>query len=108
MAIGTHIRKRRLDLKLFQKDVAALFGVSEDIVAYWEKGRSKPSTRYLPVIIDFLGYTPFSIEAQNFGERIRLCRLTSGLTNAQMGKIMEVHGSTIISWESGEDRKSVV
>jgi DNA-binding XRE family transcriptional regulator len=41
--IGDRLMARRMDLGLYQKDVAALLGVTEDTVCYWENGRVKPS-----------------------------------------------------------------
>ena len=40
--IGDHIRKKRFDLKLLQKDAAKIIGVSEDTITGWENGRSQP------------------------------------------------------------------
>jgi DNA-binding XRE family transcriptional regulator len=40
--LGDHIRKRRLDLGLWQKDVAATLEVSESAVTGWEKNWFKP------------------------------------------------------------------
>jgi len=52
--IGDHIRAKRLDLGLLQKDVAKLIGVSEDCITFWENGRSKPQKRFYLLIIKFL------------------------------------------------------
>jgi transcriptional regulator with XRE-family HTH domain len=52
--LGEKIRKRRMDLGLFQKDVAKSVGVVVDTVTLWEKGRTKPSKRYLERIEQFL------------------------------------------------------
>lgn len=57
--IGDHIRRRRLGLKLFQRDVADQLGVGQTSVFNWEGNRSGPEIRYMPAIIDFLGYDPF-------------------------------------------------
>jgi hypothetical protein len=35
--IGDHIRKRRLDLKLLQKDISERLGVDETTIYLWEK-----------------------------------------------------------------------
>ncbi|MHB9037748.1 MAG: helix-turn-helix domain-containing protein [Armatimonadota bacterium] len=56
--MGDHIRKRRLDLGLLQKDVAKILGVTEASVFYWETHRASPRGRYIPRIIEFLGYLP--------------------------------------------------
>jgi DNA-binding transcriptional regulator YiaG len=56
--IGEHIRKRRMDLKMTQKELSKQFGVSEDTITYWEVGRSKPQKKFYSRIISFLKYTP--------------------------------------------------
>lgn len=57
--IGDKIRNRRIELNLFQKEVAQIMGVSEDCITYWENDRSIPQKRYSKKIIGFLGYNPF-------------------------------------------------
>ena len=56
--IGDHIRKRRLGLKMLQKDVAEQLGVDETSVFNWEANAAVPEIRYMPAIIRFLGYNP--------------------------------------------------
>jgi DNA-binding transcriptional regulator YiaG len=55
---GDHIKKRRLELRLRQKDVAALLEVNVWTVINWEHDRCSPSPRTRPRIIRFLGYDP--------------------------------------------------
>lgn len=57
--IGDLIRNRRIELNLFQKEVAEIIGVSEDCITYWENERSIPQKRHLSKITSFLGYNPF-------------------------------------------------
>ena len=52
--LGEKIRKYRMDLGWFQKDVAKFVGVATDTVTYWEKGRTKPSRDKLRKIKQFL------------------------------------------------------
>ena len=52
--IGERIRKHRMDLGLFQKDVAKFVGVATDTVTLWEKGKHEPSKIYLKRIGHFL------------------------------------------------------
>ena len=47
--MGKHIRKRRIDLGLMQKDVAKIIAVSECSIWNWTH-RWKPGKRYLPKI----------------------------------------------------------
>ena len=56
---GDKIRKRRLELKMLQKDVAQMIGVTEDSVTFWENNRAFPSIKHMPKIIDFFGLLPF-------------------------------------------------
>jgi len=54
VTIGDHLRKR-LDLGLFQKDVAVFIGVDICTVTNWEKNKGEPQLRFIPKITDFLG-----------------------------------------------------
>lgn len=57
-SLGDHLRKRRLDLRLLQREVGRLLGVDAGSVTNWEVGRTVPEFRWLPKIIRFLGYDP--------------------------------------------------
>ena len=52
--LGDHLRKKRLDLKLFQKDVSRIIGVTESTIWNWEHG-TEPEKRYMGRIKGFLG-----------------------------------------------------
>ena len=100
--IGDHIRKRRNDLGLLQKEVAKLFKVSEDTVTYWENDRAKPFIRYMPSIIQFLGYNPLNTENNTLGGRIEAYRIVHGLSFKKLAKLMRVDASTVASWEANK------
>ena len=51
---GDHLRKRRHERGLLQKDAAASMGVNTWTLGNWEKGYTKPALRFWPKIIDFL------------------------------------------------------
>lgn len=55
-ALGDHIRKRRLDFGLLQREVAQALGVTEATIKKWENSRSYPALRFVPRIVEFLGY----------------------------------------------------
>ena len=57
--LGEKIRKHRMDLGLFQKDVAKFVGVATDTVRLWEKDRTKPSRENLRRIRKFLKIKKF-------------------------------------------------
>ena len=52
--LGEEIRKHRMDLGLFQKDVARYVGVKTDTVILWQKDKTKPSKENLGRIKHFL------------------------------------------------------
>jgi DNA-binding XRE family transcriptional regulator len=54
--LGDHIRKRRLDLKLLQKEVAKKIGVDETSINNLENNRVKPSLALILKITEFIGY----------------------------------------------------
>ena len=71
--LGDRVLKRRLDLGLLQRDVAALLAVSKDTVTRWEKHATSPEVRHLPKIIEFLGYDPVP-PGETTGQRIKATR----------------------------------
>jgi DNA-binding transcriptional regulator YiaG len=104
--LGEHLRNKRIEMNLFQREVALLFGVSEDCVTYWENGRAQPFIKYYPAIISFLGFNPFLTTEPNtptsLGGRIKRYRCEHGLSHKKLGKLLGVHASTVGSWEKGE------
>ena len=53
-AIGDHMRKKRMDNRLMQSDIAHIIGVSEASIWNWENGRTKPSKKNLEIINEFV------------------------------------------------------
>ena len=100
--IGDHIKKRRLELGLFQKDLAERFGTSEDSILNWEKSERVPSFQFAPAIIAFLGYNPYPVDLTTFGGKLRHYRLTNGLSIRQFSKSIGVDNCTVGSWERNE------
>jgi transcriptional regulator with XRE-family HTH domain len=59
ITLGDHVRQRRLDLGMHQKNVAALVNATTSTVTNWEKGRTYPNLKFIPRVHEFLGYIPF-------------------------------------------------
>ncbi|TYO98443.1 hypothetical protein EDC39_10642 [Geothermobacter ehrlichii] len=57
LTLGEHLRRKRIELGLKQKDLAARLGGTASTVWSWEHGW-KIGKRYYPKVIDFLGYRP--------------------------------------------------
>jgi DNA-binding XRE family transcriptional regulator len=103
-SIGDHLRKKRMEMKLFQKEVAVICGVTEDSITNWEKNRSIPQIKFFPSIISFLGYIPFVVDLTTFSGKLIAYRKTNGLSQNQLGKLLGVDGATVCSWELGENQ----
>jgi transcriptional regulator with XRE-family HTH domain len=102
VTIGDHIRTRRLELGLLQKDVAVTIGVDTCTITNWEKNRSSPQLHLLPGVVRFLGYSPFIVnEGGELGERIRLYRKSLGITQKKLAKDLGIDPTTLARWEKG-------
>jgi transcriptional regulator with XRE-family HTH domain len=99
VTIGDHIRKKRLDLNLFQKDVAKLLGVKECTITNWEKNHSQPTIHYLHKIIQFLGYIPFEITGISSGEKIKFYRTIRGISQKNLAREISIDPGTLSRWE---------
>lgn len=100
--IGEHIRKRRLDLGLLQIEVAKMIGVTESTVWNWEHG-TEPELRYMPRIIEFLGYVPFECPDDPI-EKLRYFKKVKGMTYERLGELMGRDPEQITDWISGRVR----
>ncbi|MFQ6066794.1 MAG: helix-turn-helix domain-containing protein [bacterium] len=100
--LGDHLRKRRLDLKLHQKEVAKRIGVDETSIYLWESNRVKPSLSSIPKIIEFLGYIPFEMTSNSLAEQILTYRRLHGLTQKKLSHLLGIDPTTIGHWERGE------
>ena len=80
VTLGDHLRKRRLDLNLLQRDVAVLLDVDTTTITNWENGRCGPTLRLIPRIVDFLGTEPPSGGPLTLGNRIKQNRKLMGIS----------------------------
>ena len=105
--LGDHIRKRRLDVKLLQKDVAVLLGVDTTTINNWEKNRCQPKLYLIPKIVQFLGYTPFPKTGEPMlTEAIKAYRLMRGLSQKKLAKLLRIDPTTLARWEKGKTTPS--
>ncbi len=106
MTLGDHLRKRRLDLGLLQKDVARQLGANVNTVTNWEVGRSAPALRYIPGIIRFLSYVPFDTtgDSSPLFRRLEHYRRVRGLSQKRLAGMLGVDPSTLAWWEKGRSQ----
>lgn len=72
--IGGHLRRRRLELRIFQPEAARRLGVSTVTLSRWECDKLFPNEPYRDQIVAFLGFDPFT-------EGARTAPSGSGATN---------------------------
>jgi len=101
--LGDHIRKRRLDLRLLQREVAEKIGVNEQTISNWERQRIKPEIRFIARIIEFLGYDPLP-QPESFPEKLKTYRLRMGLSQKKLAVKLGIDPSTITRWEISQYR----
>ena len=101
-SIGLNIKKKRLELKLRQEDVAQILHTTDDSVRFWETGRTQPQMQVVPRIIKFLGYNPFKVETKTLAGRVKNYRLLNGLNHEKMAKLLGVDPATVSTWETGK------
>lgn len=101
ITLGDHVRKKRLQVGLYQKDVAGLLGVCASTVLHWEKNRTEPPIAFMPAILEFLGYDPFPIP-RTLAEQLRSKRRERGWSIKKAAESMGVDPGTWAGWESGE------
>jgi len=104
--LGDHIRARRLDLGLFQRQVAKRLGVTALTITGWEKNKTAPIIAQIPKIIEFLGYVPYGNNFSSFKDKLQYFRKLSGLSQAKLAQVLELDESNIAKWERGEHEPS--
>jgi transcriptional regulator with XRE-family HTH domain len=101
---GDHIKKRRLELGLFQSTVAQAIGVTTSTVTNWEKNRTQPTLQTLPKIQKFLGYTPNIVLPTTFGAKIISYRKQHGLSQRAFANLLQIDPTTLSRWEQNKSQ----
>ena len=118
--IGGHLRKRRLQLRIYQSEAAQKLKVSTVTLSRWESDRLHPTWPYWPRIVAYLGYDPFvdpalgrpkgnesrsvailSSEAPvSIGQRIARRRMEMKKTRNECAKMLGISAKTLWGWET--------
>ena len=103
--LGQHLKKRRVELGLVQRDVCKRFDIEKETYANWEKDRCYPALKNWPDIISFLGYDP-TPDQQTLGQQLLAHRRHYGLSRKSLAAAIGVDEATLGAWEIDE-RKPV-
>jgi transcriptional regulator with XRE-family HTH domain len=99
-SLGEHVRKRRLELRLTQKQVAEQLGVNPWTVLNWEKDKTEPPIESIPAILRFLKYDPF-LEPKSLPECLLAKRRAMGWPIKEAARHLGVDEETWGDWEYG-------
>jgi transcriptional regulator with XRE-family HTH domain len=100
--VGDHLRKRRLDLRLLQREVAKQIGVTTCTVQYWEANRVAPAIRFRPQIDRFLGYDcRVGAATESLAQRLKNHRQKHGLSQKRLAALLGIDQSSVAGWEFG-------
>lgn len=106
VTVGDHIRKKRLDLRLLQRDVAVIIGVQEVSVQMWECYGHEPQSQSWPGIIRFLRYEPYTFP-DTLGGNIKRARRRLGLTLVEFALEAGSAPCAVSRWEKGGEIRRV-
>ena len=98
--LGDHLRNRRLDLGLEQKELAKILGVCLASISHWENGHGEPQLNLQGKVIEFLGYNPFGSDNSISG-KIKLYRVLNRYTQDQLARKLRIDNNIVRDWEKG-------
>ena len=98
--LGEHIRKRRLELRLTQRQAAKRLHVNPWTVLNWEKGHTEAPIESMPAILRFLEYDPFPVPV-TLPERMLAKRRAMGWSIREAARRLGVDEGTWGAWERG-------
>jgi transcriptional regulator with XRE-family HTH domain len=110
--LGEHLKKRRRELGLLQREAAERMGVSTDTVVNWEKDNTKPVAAQFRSVVAFLGYDP-TPQAQTLADRLKAKQRTLGASLAQVARYLGWDPGSLRryldgTWRISPDRRQVL
>ncbi len=102
VTLGDHLRRRRIELGLCQKDVAARLDVTTSTVWNWENSGAV-ALRFIPSVVEFLDYDPVS-QPEDLLQRLAWYKLFSGLNLERLGVEMGRNPEQLADWLSGRHK----
>ena len=102
--MAKHIKRRRLELRLYQRQVADIIGVRVGTIYNWERG-VEPELIHMPAIIRFLGYNPLPIpQADDPLAQLRHYKTSNGMDFIRLGETMSKSHEQLADWLSGRHK----
>jgi transcriptional regulator with XRE-family HTH domain len=104
--LGEHLKKRRRELGLLQREAAVRLRVATETVVNWEKGRTEPVAAQFKPVVAFLGYDP-TPEPETLAERVEAKQRSLGASLAQIARHLGWDPGTLRRYLDGTWRISL-
>jgi transcriptional regulator with XRE-family HTH domain len=98
--LGEHLKKRRRELGLLQREAAERMGIGTETYANWENGKTEPVAAQFRPVVAFLGYDPTRAPTTLAG-RLEAKRRVLGVTFAQVARYPEWDPGTLTRYLNG-------
>jgi transcriptional regulator with XRE-family HTH domain len=99
-SLGQHLKRRRRELGLLQREAAEQMGILKDTYGNWENGKTEPVAAHFQPVVTFLGYDP-SPEARTLAERLGAKRRGLGVTFDQIASHLGWDPATLTRYLNG-------
>lgn len=98
--LGEHLKKRRRELGLLQREVAARMGINHFTYINWERDKTEPVASQLRPVIQFLGFDPTPVPT-TLAERLAAKRRATGVTFDQVAQQLGWDPGTLTRYLNG-------
>jgi transcriptional regulator with XRE-family HTH domain len=92
-------------LGLFQKEMAATIGVDTTTIHNWENNRTTPPVRFIPRIINLVGYEPSGLEPPTLSETIKRYRFLKGINQEELARKIGIDPGTLSRLERNRGQR---
>jgi len=99
-SLGEHLKKRRRELGLLQREAAARMAIGTDTYANWETGKTEPVAAQFQPVVAFLGYDP-TPKPTTLAERVQARRRALGVTFSQVARHLAWDSGTLTRYLNG-------
>jgi transcriptional regulator with XRE-family HTH domain len=99
-ALGEHLKKRRRQLGLLQREAAERMGVSAETISDWEMDKTEPVASQFRPVVAFLGYDPMP-GPSTLAERLQAKRRALGVTFSQVARYFGWDAGTLTRYLNG-------
>ncbi len=106
--LAEHMAEYRRMGGLSQEKAALQAGIDETTWQSWESGRKKPMPLSDARLRAFLGLPATPDPAGSFSAQLRAARLAAGLTQKEVGLILEAQATQVCAWEAGRHEPSTI